>query len=60
MSIVYDDYPVETWWELWKIVDETPPSYEFVKLHDALAGDVNYTESICLQDGGYKFAMFDV
>jgi hypothetical protein len=59
ISIVYDDYPEETWWELWKIVEEEP-SYEFVKLHDALPGDINYTKSLCLEDGEYKFTIFDV
>jgi hypothetical protein len=73
ITIVYDSYPEETWLELWKSVDVSqdyevtrsqmevePGNYELVKLHDASLGDTFYSESICLQEGEYRFTIFDI
>ncbi len=73
ITIVYDSFPEETWLELWKNVDVgqdyegtrshkevEPGNYELVKLHDASLGDTLYSESICLQEGEYRFTIFDV
>ena len=54
IKIVYDDYPQETSWKLYKV--DTNEDIE-IESHTALEGDASYTKSICLEDGEYKFVI---
>ena len=52
----YDEKPEESCWYLWRKVDD---DWEFVKSHFASAGDTSYSESICLEEGEYRFTIYD-
>ena len=56
INIVYDDYPAETSWKLYKV-----DTYEDIEIesHQGLEGDPPFTETICLEDGEYKFVISD-
>jgi len=56
INIVYDDYPQETSWKLYKV--NTAGDTE-IESHTALEGDTSYSKSICLDDGEYKFVISD-
>ena len=56
VNITYDDYPIETSWDLYRI--DTGDS-ELIQSHTASDGDTFYSKSICLADGEYKFTIYD-
>jgi len=56
INIVYDYYPEETSWKLYRV--NTDGDSE-IKSHQGLSGDPPFTETICLEDGEYKFVISD-
>ena len=56
INIVYDDYPEETSWKLYKVYTAGDTEIES---HTALEGDASYTKSICLENGEYNFIISD-
>ena len=56
IAIVYDENPEETEWSLYRAVGD---GWEELKLHFASEGDTSYSESICLEEGEYRFHISD-
>ena len=59
ISVVYNDSPSNTSWELQRVVDDDGGGNELVKSLQASRDDTSHAESICLQEGEYKFTIFD-
>jgi hypothetical protein len=60
VTIVYDSYPKETHYELVEIIDITSEENEFLISRNASVGDTSQTESFCLVEGDYEFAISDI
>lgn len=56
ISVEYDNKPKETRWFLDRAV---AGDWDAVTEHYASEGDTAYSESICLSDGKYEFAIYD-
>ena len=56
VSIVFDDYSGEISWEILKVDSSGDIS---VKKYEAEDGERSYTESLCLEDGQYRFTIYD-
>ena len=57
IEVVYDEFPAESSWELLR-VDTIDDAIER-KSYAAADGDTLFTESMCLQEGEYKFTIRD-
>ena len=56
IKILFDSYPFGTGYLLSNV--ETTESYSFFPVDDSLANQ-EYIETLCLNDGSYKFVMYD-
>ena len=59
ITVLYDRYPDETSWELHKIIGGDENHNNLVYAYQASRGDTFYNESICLEEGSYKFTIND-
>ena len=54
VAVVYDDAPWQTSWDL-----RTKDGEEIAFVGPGLSGDTNHTKNICLNQGRYKFTIYD-
>ena len=62
VSIVYDYYPRLTGWEIYRLNNDNDDENHDVLIADmqeGVRGDTSHTESVCLEEGEYKYVIWD-